>query len=278
MKAEHARPKDLPEYDNPPVTEVVCGVLFKRLERFRLLHFGLLWQKIRKDFPTFQETAPLVPAIELYGSEEEQDAQLQFAFGDIPLPRIWFLDAAGTGLLQLQRDRLLYNWKKNKPADAYPRYHVVIEKFKRQIATFEDFLKEHQLDTIEPLQYEMTYVNQIPQGEGWTNLSELGSVFRGHQWQAREGDFLPPIEHATYKSSFLLPENKGRLHVSIRDGKRVGDNQPVLLFELTTRGFPGDASPNAMWPWFDNAREWIVRAFAELTASEIQEKVWRRTR
>jgi hypothetical protein len=29
MKAQRAAAGDLPEYDNPPVTEVVCGVLFK---------------------------------------------------------------------------------------------------------------------------------------------------------------------------------------------------------------------------------------------------------
>jgi uncharacterized protein (TIGR04255 family) len=272
MKAERTRAKDLPEYEDPPVTEVVCGVQFKPLENFRMPHFGLFWKQIEKQYPAFQETAPLLPTVERYGLSENQEPQLQFAFNDLPLPRIWFLDSKGTGLLQLQRDRLLHNWKKNEPTDAYPRYHVVIEKFKDQLHNFEAFLREHSLGTIEPFQYEMTYVNQIQKGEGWTDLTELGSVFRGQQSKSTEADFLPPVEHVNLKSSFLLPENKGRLHISVRDA------HPALLFELTVRGFPGDRSRDAMWPWFDTAREWIVRAFTDLTTADIQKNIWRRTR
>jgi uncharacterized protein (TIGR04255 family) len=266
----------LPEYDNPPVTEVVCGIHFKTLEAFKLPHFGLFWKLIEKEYPTCQEVAPLLPVIERYGAEEEQ--QLQVAFADIPLPRIWFLDAKGTGILQLQRDRLLHNWKKNKPTDAYPRYPVVIGQFKKYAVLFEKFLKQHNLGAIDPLQYEMTYVNHIPNGEGWTDLRELGAVFRDYQSQGQKDRFLPPIEHVNLRSTFVLPERKARLHISIRDGKRQEDAQSVLLFELTARGFPGDQSPDAMWQWFDTAREWIVKGFTDLTAADIQRKVWRRTR
>lgn len=279
MTAKRQRANDLPEYENPPVTEVVCGVLFKPLEKFRLPHFGLLWKVIENQYPNCQEVAPLLPAIERYGVQEEQEQQqLQIAFGDMPLPRIWFLDSTGTALLQLQRDRLLHNWKKSRPTDAYPRYRVVIEKFKEQMAIFEIFVKEHALGTIEPLQYEMTYVNHIAKGEGWADLTELGSVFRGHEWQGQKGDFLPPIEHVSLRSAFVLPERQGRPHISIRDAKRPDDGQSVLVFELTVRGFPGDRSRDAMWRWFGGAREWIVRGFTDLTSPDIQKNVWRRTR
>jgi uncharacterized protein (TIGR04255 family) len=278
MKAERSAVNDLPEYENSPVTEVVCGVLFKPVQNFYLPHFGLLWKVIEKQYPTCQEVAPLLPIIERYGAYEDYEQQLQVAFGDIPTPRIWFLDAKGTEILQLQRDRLLYNWKKNKPTDAYPRYHVVIGKFKEQMALFEKFLKQHGLGALEPLQYEMTYVNHIAKGEGWNDLTELGSVFRGHQWQGQKGDFLPAIEHVNLKSAFVLPEREGRLHISIRDGKRQDDGRSVLLFELTVRGFPAERSSDAMWQWFDTAHEWIVKGFTDLTGADIQKKVWRRTR
>jgi uncharacterized protein (TIGR04255 family) len=267
----------LPEYENPPVAEVVCGIQFKLLEAFKLPHFGLFWKLIEKEYPTCQEVAPLLPVIERYG-EEEQQQQLQVAFADIPLPRIWFLDVKGTGILQLQRDRLLHNWKKNKPTDAYPRYPVVIGQFKKHAVLFEKFLRQHNLGAIDPLQYEMTYVNHIPKGEGWNDLIELGSVFRDHPWQGQKGRFLSAIEHVNLQTAFVLPERKARLHISIRDAKRQEDRLPVILFELTVRGFPGNQSSAAMWQWFDTAREWIVKGFTDLTASDIQKKVWGRTR
>ncbi len=266
----------LPEYDNPPVAEVVCGIQFNPIEAFKLPHFGLFWKLIEADYPTCQEVAPLMPIVERYGEYEEQP--LQIPFTDLPPPRIWFLNGKGTSLLQLQRDRLLHNWKKSRPTDAYPRYQVVIGHFKEKLGLYEQFISDHGLGTIAAVQYEMTYVNHIPKGEGWDDFTEIGSVFRDHRWQGQEGCFLPPIEHLNFRTTFALPERKARLHVSVRDGKRQEDLQSVLLFELTVRGFPGDSSRDTMWQWFDTAHEWIVKGFTDLTAAEIQKNVWRRIR
>jgi hypothetical protein len=61
----------LPEYHNPPIDEVVCGVLFEPLRSFLLPHFGLLWERFRKEYPKCQEVAPLLPVIGAGASLEE---------------------------------------------------------------------------------------------------------------------------------------------------------------------------------------------------------------
>lgn len=264
---------DLPEYDNPPVNEVVCGVLFKPLEGLRIPHFGLFWDQWRADYPTCQEVAPIIPMIERFG-EAETDIQPP---NEIPLPRVWLVKSDETGIVQIQRDRFLHNWKKGKPSDAYPRYKTVIERFKVLLDSFESFVGRERLGQIEPLQYEMTYVNQITAGEGWERLADLPNVFRDYCWQ-REQRFLPELEHINLRKTFALPDGKGRVHVSIRDGKRREDMKPVILFEFTVRGFPGDVSPDAMWAWFNLAHDWIVRGFTDLTTEAVQKDVWRRTR
>jgi len=264
----------LPDYENPPVTEVVCGILFKTLDGFRIPHFGLFWERCKADYPSCQEVAPLIPLIERFGEESTEEIQ---AFNDLPLPRVWFLNNQDTGIIQLQRDRFLHNWKKSKPTDNYPRYRTVIDLFKRHLESFHTFVNEHKLGAIDAMQYEMTYVNHIPQGEGWNALSDLGKVFRDHRWVGTDR-FLPGIEHLNLRTSFELPNRTARMHVSIRDGRRKDDMKPVFLFELTVRGFPGEASQKSMWAWFDVAREWIVRGFTDLTTEEIQKSVWRRTR
>src|SRR6266850_6255748 len=93
---------ELPDYENPPVTEVVCGVLFKTLDGFRIPHFGLFWERCKTDYPSCQEVAPLMPLIERFGEEGTEEIQ---AFNDLPLPRVWFLNNQDTGIIQLQRDR-----------------------------------------------------------------------------------------------------------------------------------------------------------------------------
>jgi hypothetical protein len=50
-----------------------------------------------------------------------------------PLPRSWFRSADGHGLIQLQRDRFVYNWKRETPEDGpYPSYDVVVVEFERR--------------------------------------------------------------------------------------------------------------------------------------------------
>lgn len=264
---------DLPEYENPPVNEVVCGVQFNPIEGLRIPHFGLFWEVLRSEYPTCQEVAPIIPMIERF-DENEQEIE---APNEIPLPRVWLVKSDGTGIVQLQRDRFLHNWKKGKPGDAYPRYQKVIERFESLFGSFDAFVTREHLGSLEPLQYEMTYVNHIVKGDGWETVSELSKVFRDYSWQ-RGQRFLPDIEHLNLRKTFALPERNGRVHISIRDGKRREDTRPVILFEFTVRGVPADRSRTAMREWFDLAHEWIVRGFTDLTTETVQKDVWRRTR
>lgn len=101
--------ESFPDYDNPPLTEVVCGILFQNLESFLTPHVGLLWEKFKLDYPYCQEVAPLAPAIEQFG----ESLDVEFDLIDIPpLPRVWFLNENGSEIIQIQRDRFLHNWKK----------------------------------------------------------------------------------------------------------------------------------------------------------------------
>ncbi len=267
--------QELPEYENPPVIEVVCGVLFKPLEGLLAPHLGMLWEKFKPEYPRCQEVPPLDPVIEHFGELPTAEIRLT----DVPpLPRIWFIHADDTGIIQVQRDRFLHNWRKRRADQGYPRYHKVIEMFRDRLSRFQSFLIEEDLGVIEPLQYEMTYVNHILTGEGWNTLSEIGKVFQDFDWQSREARFLPEFEGMNWRTGFLLPERSGRLHVTIRRGVRRHDGHPMILFELTARGIGSDTAPDAMWAWFDLAREWIVRAFTDLTSDDIQKQVWRRKR
>jgi len=261
-----------PKYENPPIIEMVCGVLFKPIDNLLAPYLGLLWEKFKPDYSSCQEVAPLAPLVESI----DEKPPIDFQISDVPpLPRIWFVHGDG-GIIQVQRDRFHHNWRKLKPEDEYPRYRNVIQHFRFNLSKFETFLKDNNLGTIEPLQYEMTYVNHIPQGEGWTTLNDIAKIFPDFAWEATKSRFLPELEVVNWRSSFALSDHSGRLHVTIRSATRKADQCPIMMFELTVRGIGNDRSRQAMWIWFDLAHEWIVRGFADLTSEEIQKKVWRR--
>jgi hypothetical protein len=40
------KPKDLPKFEEPPVIEVGCGVMFKSIDALLAPHLGLLWAQM----------------------------------------------------------------------------------------------------------------------------------------------------------------------------------------------------------------------------------------
>lgn len=263
---------DLPYYDNPPVTEVVFGLLFKPLQKFLVPHVGVLWERFRKDFPSCSEVAPLLPVIERLDGSSGQEFEIE-----VPsMPRIWFSTENGDWLVQVQRDRFHFNWRKAAPDAKYPRYKVVVQEFAKHLETFRAFLQENSFGNVDPIQYELTYVNTILAGEGWDGgLSSINTVLPDFDWRSGKKKLLAP-EGINWKTAFRMEDGLGRLHVTVRNGKRPTDLRDLILVELTARGMPVEKSANAMWKWFDNGRRWIVEGFTDLTNPSLHDQVWRR--
>ena len=105
----------LPDFERPPVIEVALSVQFKRLEALRSAHLGLLWAKFRPEgFPRTEDHAPLEPAFERFDPNLlRTQLGIEVRASDLPpLPRVWFLNEAGSELIQIQRDRFVHNWRK----------------------------------------------------------------------------------------------------------------------------------------------------------------------
>ena len=265
----------LPDYERPPVIEVVCGIQFEPMANFQATTFGLFWQTIRDEYIQVQEMAPLLPVFEQFSPFTKISQPRVEILGTPPLPRIFFVNKISSWLIQLQRDRFLHNWRKEKDEDIYPRYPVVFDKFWKAWEKFYKFCKDENFE--EPIvnQLEITYINHIPVGHGWKTLGDLGKVFPDVGWRCEER-FLPLPESIGLVLSFILPESQGRLHVSLKHAIRVTDSQPVLLCELTARGMSSSKNSSAIKAWFALGREWIVRGFADLIDKKIQKEQWGR--
>jgi uncharacterized protein (TIGR04255 family) len=269
--------QSLPNYENPPVVEVVCGVQFKPIEQFNVAHIGLLWQRFQPEYVACKEQNPLPPVIEqmTVPPPEQPLHELQI----FSLPRIWYVNKNESHVIQVQRDRFLTNWKKTDTVPEYPRYGAVIENFQTRLKEFRSFLVDCGLKEPEPLQYEMTYVNVIPIGEGWSSVGNLSELFPDFNFRKADR-FLNAPESINWTNSFRLPGESGRLHCLIANGwrKKVDESQEqVIQFSLTARGIGEYKSWEQMPDWFDTARKWIVRSFADLTDEKIQREIWKRT-
>ena len=263
----------LPEFERPPVNEVAFGMLTEPVEGLLVPHFGRYWASVAAEFPRCEEAPPVLPLVELFG---ETASTVNLELGDgLPLPRVWLLSETGNNLIQLQRDRLLFNWRRMHPGDEYPRYPSVRAGFGRALDSFQAFLASCALKPARPLQYELTYINHIELEEG-PLAEQVHAVLRDYHWDT-ERRLLSEADQFNSALGFLMPGNIGRLHAVARNAMHRETRRPVLLLELTARGMPETPSESAMWEWFDMTHEWIVRGFADLTEPEIQRAVWGRT-
>lgn len=268
----------LPEYDAPPVSEVLLSVEFLPLENWRSPHAGRYWTKISREYPKVEEAPALPSQIEKFGAELQQlQMSPRVQLMNPNALRFWFIGDQETRLIQVQRDRFIINWRKVTGDEAYPRYEKEMrERFLREWLQFQEFVKESDLGQPDVQQCEVTYVNFIPHGEGWKTFSAALTIF-SHWSELGSDGFLPEPEFVNINAAFLMPDEKGRLHFSLQRAIRQVDKAEGIQIQLTARGRPASGSDEDILSWIDFGREWVVRGFTDLTSRSAHD-LWKRRR
>lgn len=188
------------------------------------------------------------------------------------LPRTWFTSEDGAKLIQVQTDRLGYNWRREHLDERpYPRYGR---------------LRDDIIELVLPAADEVAASSPAAR----INMVELTYVNQLRAPDARKGDPHPPLEDflrplGDFRGEFLGEPEDARLQARwrIRDdtGEPIGrlyagaepafllDQTPIYQLVLTARLLASHAEPAATIPLFDRAHDWIVRGFRDLTTSTM---------
>jgi len=256
----------LPEFANPPISEVALSVEFTAIDEWRPAHAGLYWAQIKSEYPLTEAQPPLASQIERFGERLPQVPAVIFDMADPNAIRSWFLSDDRTKLIQVQRDRFVVNWRKMTGTEVYPRYEREMRpRFEREWRRFEKFLQEESLGSLRARQCEITYVNDIPRGEGWNTPAESLSLF-SPWWGDVSVGFLKTPELVNVAGSFRMPGEAGRLHFATQNVIRNRDQLEAVQLRLTARGLPDSQDLDGVLAWMDLGREWIVRGFADITS------------
>jgi uncharacterized protein (TIGR04255 family) len=271
----------LPSFQRPPVVEVLASVQFDPPVGFSAVHFGLVWERFRDEFPAVEQKPPLSQVVERLGVVP-QVQQLEF-LTEPPLPRLWFVRASGDELIQVQSDRFIRNWRAIPELEnPYPRYADCIRpRLESDYTAFVSVLETQGLKPVEPNQCELTYINHITPNELWSAHSDLGVVLRS--LPADFGQLLDyPTESIQMASAHLLNDDVGqflgRLHITVqsafRGPKKPNEAQtPVFVLTLTARGRPTAKGIGGVLGFLDIGHRAIVQSFDRVTTPEMH-KVW----
>jgi uncharacterized protein (TIGR04255 family) len=263
--------RHVPKFRNPPVIETVMGVEFATIPGFEVPFFGVFWNRIRERYPSCETKPILAPRIETFGAPQGEEARVQMM--STPEARCWFVSEDESEVIQLQNDRLVFNWRKRGGNDKYPGYDEFMKpSFIRLWNEFHDFLGDNNLASPQIIQAEITYVSHIPKHEGWNRIADWSEVFTSIAPPRADGILSNP-ESAAFGCTFVLPDGRTRLRFDAKHAFRPNDANEVIALNILARGKPESSELQSVVDWFDEGRRWVVRGFADFTTDKMH-KHW----
>ena len=262
------------DFAKPPVEEVILSVLFQPLNGLLAPHLGEIWQEFKPDgFVHIVEQPPIPHAVETFPNPIQQ-AELRI--GNAPdLARIWFIHEDESRILQVQRDRFTFNWRKTEFDPKYPGFSSIFERFEDFYNRFGKVINTLGIGEVAPLQYELTYIDQLFHGNGWNTLEDIGKIYNLFVDSQQSDSFWSGAEFMNLQASFPVEDLHGRLHFTTSNRVKMPEQRHTLQTDFTVRGFPENAE-YAMNMWFKSARNHIRGKFASLFTEAIQTRVWGR--
>lgn len=266
---------ELVSFEHPPVQEIAFAV--QLVESLTLEAMADIGRALSASFPVRQLLPPLPRMVAPVTGQ-------QFSFFGtvgVQLPRFWFVSEDGLRLVQVQEDRVAFNWRRLGRDVPYPRYGTLRTEFEQILAELAEVVPDLRDERLAADYCELTYVNELAATEPRRRRPALEAVLRIAQALAAP-EFLPEAEDdAQWTGSWTIVDEAGaaagRLTASAHPGLRQQDQQPIYL--LTISGaLPGQiCGTGAVFDRLDLAHEWIVRGFADLTTKDMHDQ-WKRTR
>jgi uncharacterized protein (TIGR04255 family) len=266
-----SRPDHLPDFQQPPLNEVVIGIQFSPPAGYKQILAGDVWSLFKIDFPTVEEMPALQPTFEVFGPVFQPGLN----FGVISGPmhdRFWFVSKLRDELIQFQQDRLLHNWRKvGDLTNEYPRFERMIERFYGEALAIEGYFNSIAPQAINCNQAEISYINHIP-------LIVDGVTTRVDDWlKFLNFSDRPPDDASGYWRRVVFNQNNvpiGRLTCEIASFFKPSVG-PVVALTLTVRGAPAEPTIQSSIDFLKFGREVIVQEFALLTTDSAH-KAWGR--
>jgi uncharacterized protein (TIGR04255 family) len=181
-------------------------------------------------------------------------------------------------LVQIQRDRLVVNWRKNGDDHFYPTFRVLRQHFVEVFRKFEVFLKQEVGVTLDLTGVEFGYINVIQLGKELSHTSELAYILPMFGWtDSLMNAGFDSLSSVNLQAQFALHGFEGQMSLAVQSMQMPVDGSAAIRLDLTSRWLKPGIGRDDVMPWLDKAHEQSVRSFVSLTSSEMHSR-WERTR
>lgn len=259
-------PEELPDFDAPPVAEIVGSIQFNALPRLTLQDMIAVGGQL-SEYDLVELQPPLPPIQELPPGAPALPALPQIFLGQ-QSQRALYRRQDQRFVAQLQGDRIAINERRVTPDIDPSSLHVWPEldwlaRVVRELLVHGEGFGPASANFVE-----LTYVNAIAD-------ASIDQVLRIVSADAGEPPYTP-AENPVVRFSFPVVEGKrfcGRLHIEA--GAGIYEDEPVTQLQLISRRIVEKAVSVA--DVFDACHREAVRAFVAVTEPAMH-RIWRRTR
>lgn len=250
---------------NPPIVELVVSAQFATERPADSTKLVLFWNEaLRPFYPDAVEAAPLDDAFEKFGGDVRwQPLTLQLRL-ERPRTRYQFTNPAQDRMVQLQSTRFVLNWMRRE-AD-YPRFSAIHREFAEGFEKWQEFAAANGVGEVVPNQWELCYVNFIPQGELWETPDDWHRVSR--LFVAGTSDFEPlALEDRSFQWSMRMPADAGRITLA---AGQVRNREQKLGLQLTMTARGPAANAEELHERLGQAHRQILELFHRLSTDEAK--------
>lgn len=261
------RPLALPNFDAPPLSEVVVGIQYERAPWFSAVNYSDIYELFREEYPEVQEHPPIEPRIETFGGGQNT-SKVSLTFGPPPLhPRLWLTSHSHDHLLQFQNDRLLLNWKKSGDVHTYPQFESVLVKFEEALEKLNEFWST--TSQLLVTQAEVSYINIIP-------VDNFAETSKWLKIGAPENEEMDSIT-INFERALADAENKpfARVFYELVSVVEQRTRGKALRLTITVRGDPAGSDRESIQAFFLKGRRHIVELFDRLSTDFAKEN-WKK--
>lgn len=248
----------LPSFRDPPVVEVAMCVGFEPLPGLQFAALADLRARWRSEYPRTEE----YPFLE----SSPDPAEIRIEFGPPPR-RLWLISEHGDRVIQIQRDRLIANWRAIPGSGLpYPRYDLLRAEFERRLIDFQSFLADSGIaPQLKPGYVEVTYVNVVEGEQGGLPL-QISDVMNVEpetaEWRQKG------VRSSAVTRAWELADFDTTLSTAANIDVSAANCPVVLQIVAKTRI---SEKRNAMQA-LDLSREFVVGTFGVITTEKMQQK------
>ena len=172
-------------FENSPLQEVVIGAQFLPILNSSSI-ISEFYQAKKDKFPRFVEDTPIPHVIEKF------DSQNSVTFQNGYYSRKHFIEKSEHKLIQIQTDKILFNWRTLDNRNDYPFFENIKKEFLVHLNDLNNIYSV--LNNIDQL--EITYLNHILINEFEDNNFNLNNIFN---------NFFPPVIINNFNCNFIIP-------------------------------------------------------------------------